>query len=129
MSSESVNPAADEFPHLSDDSHQLDLSTGPTAPGRDRPLSFRWKADYETLACVVELPRCKSRRGERALASIVYDAALSASEDPARRISYSRRKAFYAAARRYHGTDYGYAPSCLPLTHWSLRDCWSIIIR
>jgi hypothetical protein len=42
------------------------------------------------------------------LASIIYDAALSAREDPARRISYSRRKAFYAAAGRYEGTDYGY---------------------
>lgn len=42
------------------------------------------------------------------MASIVYDAALSAREDPQRRISYSRRKAFYAAAGRYEGTDYGY---------------------
>jgi hypothetical protein len=42
------------------------------------------------------------------MASIIYDAALSARENPARRISYSRRKAFYAAAGRYHGTDYGY---------------------
>jgi hypothetical protein len=81
---------------------------GAAAPYRDRPLSFRWKADYETLSRILDLPRCKSRRGERALASIVYDAALSCREDPARRISYSRRKAFYAAAGRYHGTDYGY---------------------
>lgn len=43
-----------------------------------------------------------------AMASIVYDAALSAREDPFRRVSYSRRKAFYAAAARYHGTAYGY---------------------
>lgn len=42
------------------------------------------------------------------MASIIHDAALSARENPARRISYSRRKAFYAAAGRYHGTDYGY---------------------
>ena len=43
-----------------------------------------------------------------AMASIIYDAALSAREDPFRRVSYSRRKAFYAAAGRYHGTAYGY---------------------
>lgn len=75
---------------------------------RDRPLSFTWKADYETLSRSLSLPRCKSRRGERALASIVYDAALSAMDNPQRRISYSRRKSFYSVARRYHGTDYGY---------------------
>lgn len=80
----------------------------PAAAGRDRPLSFRWKADYEALSRVLALPRCRSRRGERALASIVYDAALSCREDPERRISYSRRKTFYAVAGRYHGTDYGY---------------------
>ena len=75
---------------------------------RDRPLSFRWKADYATLSRILDLPVCKSRRGERAMASIVHDAALSARDDPQRRISYSRRKAFYAMAGRYHGTDYGY---------------------
>lgn len=42
------------------------------------------------------------------MASIVYDAALSARENPAMRISYSRRKAYYAMAGRYEGTDYGY---------------------
>ncbi|CAM5368335.1 hypothetical protein ATER59S_01529 [Aquamicrobium terrae] len=42
------------------------------------------------------------------MASIVYDAALTARADPDRRISYSRSKTFYAAAGRYHGTGYGY---------------------
>ncbi|WP_156460072.1 hypothetical protein [Mesorhizobium sp. Root157] len=42
------------------------------------------------------------------MASIVFDAALTARAAPGRRISYSRRKAFYAAAGRYHGTGYGY---------------------
>lgn len=42
------------------------------------------------------------------MASIVYDAVLSARENPERRISYSRRRHFYAAAGRYNGTDYGY---------------------
>jgi hypothetical protein len=57
---------------------------------------------------MMDLPACKSRRGERALASIVHDAARAARENPGRRISYSRRKVFYAAAGRYYGTDYGY---------------------
>jgi hypothetical protein len=57
---------------------------------------------------MLDLPACKSRRGERAMASIVYDAALAARDFPRRRISYSRRKVFYAASDRYHGTDYGY---------------------
>ncbi|TWH28308.1 MULTISPECIES: hypothetical protein [unclassified Aminobacter] len=42
------------------------------------------------------------------MASIIFDAALSAREDSERRISYSRRKAFYSAVGRYNGTDYGY---------------------
>lgn len=75
---------------------------------RDKPLSFHWKADYSALAGVLPLPPCRSGRGEKAMASIVFDAALTARADPGRRISYSRRKAFYAAAGRYHGTGYGY---------------------
>lgn len=75
---------------------------------RDRPLSFHWKVDYAALSGILALPRCRSRKGEQAMASIVYDAALSAREDPAQRISYSRRKAFYAASERYCGTGYGY---------------------
>lgn len=75
---------------------------------RDKPLSFHWKADYSALADVLDLPACRSGRGETAMASIVFDAALTARADPGRRISYSRRKAFYAAAGRYHGTGYGY---------------------
>lgn len=76
--------------------------------GRDKPLSFHWKADYSALAEVLDLPACRSGRGEIAMASIVFDAALTARAEPGRRISYSRRKAFYAAAGRYHGTGYGY---------------------
>lgn len=75
---------------------------------RDKALSFHWKADYSALADVLDLPACRSGRGEKAMASIVFDAALTARADPGRRISYSRRKAFYAAAGRYHGTGYGY---------------------
>lgn len=85
-----------------------DLSRSDIAAGRDRPLSFRWKANYNQLRKDLPLPSCKTRKGERAMASIVVDAALSAAEDPARRISYSRRKDYYLAARRYFGTDYGY---------------------
>jgi len=107
ISVETENYPGDEYPLPDDDDQGSDASTG-VRLGRDRPLSFRWKADYEALARILDLPRCKSRRSERALASIVYDAALSASEDPAQRISYSRRKAYYAAAHSYYGTDYGY---------------------
>lgn len=90
---------------------QLDISASLDgyAPGHtDRPLSFRWKVGYTTLSRILDLPARKSRKAQRAMASIVYDAALSAREDPTMRISYSRRKAFYAAAGRYEGTDYGY---------------------
>lgn len=75
---------------------------------RDRPLSFRWKANYKSLSAILELPRCSSRRAEKAMASIVYDAALAAKEMPFQRTSYSRRKEFYSQAGRYHGTEYGY---------------------
>ena len=75
---------------------------------RDKALSFHWKADYSELADVLDLPPCRSGRGEKAMASIAFDAALTARADPGRRISYSRSKTFYAAAGRYHGTGYGY---------------------
>lgn len=75
---------------------------------RDKPLSFRWKADYRKLSEVIELPSCKSAKAEKALASIVHDAAITANAEPDRRISYSRRKEFYRASDRYLGSDYGY---------------------
>lgn len=102
---------ADRRPPSTRECQQLDMSESLQDWGQghpDRPLSFRWKADYKTLSRMLDLPACKSRRGERAMASIVFDAALSAREDPERRISYSRRKAFYSAVGRYDGTDYGY---------------------
>lgn len=104
-------PPADRCPHPTEKCQQLDISASPeprNSSERDRPLSFRWKADYRTLSEILDLPACKSRRGEKAMASIVHDAALCARENPTRRISYSRRKAFYAAAGRYYGTEYGY---------------------
>lgn len=104
-------PAAAEPSLTQNGCQQLGISEPPQASGidsRDRPLSFRWKADYRTLSGLFDLPACKSKRGEKAMASIIFDAALSAQEDPAKRISYSRRKAFYSAADRYYGTDYGY---------------------
>jgi hypothetical protein len=102
---------ADRRPLTTQKCQQLDISepiAGLESRHRDRPLSFRWQASYETLSRNLKLPMCKSRRGERAMASVVYDAALSARENPERRISYSRRRHFYAAAGRYSGTDYGY---------------------
>ncbi|MGU3401324.1 hypothetical protein ACLBWS_16535 [Brucellaceae bacterium D45D] len=84
-------------------------SESTNSPLRDKALSFRWAADYKKLSEVIELPACRSAKAEKALASILYDAALTARTEPERRISYSRTKDFYRAADRYFGADYGYA--------------------
>jgi hypothetical protein len=77
-------PEADRRPLITQKCQQLDISepiAGPESRHRDRPLSFRWQASYETLSRNLKLPMCKSRRGERAMASVVYDTALSAREN------------------------------------------------
>lgn len=105
-----VNSPTDRRSASTSEQLEMPASQEDWRPGHpDRPLSFRWSADYATLLRTLPLPACRSRRGERAMASIVYDAALSAREDPSRRISYSRRAAFYSAIGRYDGTDYSYA--------------------
>jgi hypothetical protein len=71
---------------------------------RDRPLSFHWHApDLIDLLC---LPRARSHGHELVRASILAEAILG--WESARSVSYSRRKAFYSASRRYRGTAFTY---------------------
>ena len=81
---------------------------------RDKPLSCHWNVKYSALRELVPLlPENLSERMERVVASIVAEAMIVAAAAPSRedcqRISYSRRKTFYAAAKRYMGHDYSYA--------------------
>ena len=72
---------------------------------RDRPLGFRWSADYNALNDLIGLPPCSSNKMERVMASIVVDVILAG---PFQRTSYSRSHEFYSVPDRYRGTDYGY---------------------
>jgi hypothetical protein len=81
---------------------------------RDKPLSCHWNVKYSALREMIPLlPEDLSERMKRVVASIVAYAMIVAAAAPSRevcqRISYSRRKAFYSAAKRYMGHDYSYA--------------------
>ena len=75
---------------------------------RDKPLSFHWWAETREWLERLNLPKPLSASYGRARASILTDMLVHAETYPDRGISYSRRKAFYATATRYCGTDYSY---------------------
>lgn len=77
----------------------------PEQPGRDKPLAFHWRALDPAWTQQFGLPPAPSIRARRAQDAIVLDAILEAA-GAGRWISYSRRWAFYAGKRRYHGTYY-----------------------
>jgi hypothetical protein len=72
---------------------------------RERPLGFRWRANYDTLNELIGLPPCASKKMERVMASIVVDVIKAG---PFERTSYSRSRGFYDVPARYRATDYGY---------------------
>lgn len=72
---------------------------------RDRPLGFRWSADYDALNAVLGLPPCPSKKMERVMASIIVDVMTAG---PFQRTSYSRSRDFYVVPERYRAIDYGY---------------------
>lgn len=74
---------------------------------RDRPLSFHWRTrDFERIHAL-GLHRHVFRKRNSARDAILTEAILA--HDEGRWVSYSRHKAFYTGAQRYHGTDYTYA--------------------
>jgi hypothetical protein len=71
---------------------------------RDRPLTFHWRTRDADLIQALGVSHSANKDFNSARNSILIEAALTSNED--RWVSYSRRKAFYAGLRRYHGTAY-----------------------
>jgi hypothetical protein len=76
---------------------------------RDKPLGFHWHADFGTLADVVPLPWARRPSDRQTMAAIFVDATIEALLGFGRAISYSRRRQWWASARRYLGATYGYS--------------------
>lgn len=68
---------------------------------RDKPLNFRWRSEENWLSSL-PLPAASNVNFEITRTAILLDAVIEAA-GYGRRISYSRRKAFYANRRRYYG--------------------------
>ncbi|MFL5283208.1 MAG: helix-turn-helix domain-containing protein [Rhodopila sp.] len=75
---------------------------------RDKPLGFHWKADFQELTDVVPLPWARRVNDRQTIAAIFLDAMMEA-QGLGRSISYSRRRQWWADARRYLGSTYGYS--------------------
>lgn len=73
----------------------------------DRLLSFHWcTIDFDRIQAL-GLDRHANKQQNAARNSILTEAMLA--YDERRWVSYSRRKAFYVGAKRYHETGYTYA--------------------
>jgi hypothetical protein len=69
------------------------------------PLCFRWRVDRSAIVGL-GLRSAHNDRYEDARTAVLTEAALANEVD--RWVSFSRRKAFYAGRRRYHGTSFTY---------------------
>lgn len=85
---------------------------------RDRPLTFHWRTRDVDLIQALGVSHSTNKDSNAARNSILIEAALTSDED--RWVSYSRRKAFYAGLRRYHGTAYTFT-TVLPAVEESRR--------
>jgi hypothetical protein len=94
--------------------------------GRDRALTFHWKAGDRGWLKALDLPSAGSKKRDEATPSILLEAVLAhASGQPA--VSYSRRRAFYAGLTRYHGTSFTYdtvVPTVDALARLGLLHTW-----
>jgi hypothetical protein len=75
---------------------------------RDRALSFHWNPIDFGIFDRLGLPAPRNRERARARGSILTEAYIIGRAEPHRRISYSRRRDFYADQQRYRGTAYTY---------------------
>ena len=88
---------------MDNDKSEFDLS-GPVGL-RDMPLCFRWKAERSAIAGLC-LPPARDGNHEDARTAVLTQALLA--DEVKRWVSFSRRKAYYAARRRYFGTSFTY---------------------
>lgn len=76
---------------------------------RDHPLTCRWNTDPDALS-PLGLPPLRSKLATMARAQILTEAIVRRRADPGSRISYSRRKEYYAnQAARYRPPTYTYS--------------------
>lgn len=75
-------------------------------PSRHRPLGYSWRVPSDELKAVLDLPKMPTAAGDMVCEAIVADAIASAHLYPGRRISYSRRAAYWAARIRYTGEGF-----------------------
>jgi hypothetical protein len=71
---------------------------------RDMPLCFRWRAKRAIGS--LDLARARNDRYEDARTAVLTQALLASETD--RWVSFSRRRAFYPARKRYNGASFGY---------------------
>jgi len=75
-------------------------------PSRHRPLGYSWRIPSDELKAVLDLPKMPTAAGDLVCEAIVADAIASAHLYPGRRVSYSRRAAYWAARVRYTGPGF-----------------------
>jgi len=90
---------------MHDDKSEFDLFSGPIGFERDMPLCFCWRADRSAIVGL-GLRSTRNDLYEDARTAVLTEAVLANEMD--RWVSFSRRKAFYAGRRRYHGTSFRY---------------------
>ncbi|MBB4283881.1 hypothetical protein GGE43_004773 [Agrobacterium tumefaciens] len=75
-------------------------------PSRHRPLGYSWRIPSDELKAVLDLPKMPTAAGDVVCEAIAADAIVSTHLYPGRRISYSRRAAYWAARVRYTGQGF-----------------------
>jgi hypothetical protein len=74
-------------------------------PERDFPLGFHWSTDQDLIGGL-GLPAARNDHYQEARNAVLTAAYLAGK--PGRWVSYSRRRAFYAARHRYQGLAFTY---------------------
>jgi hypothetical protein len=79
-------------------------------PARHKPLSYHWRVKHEELHDLIpHAPVYKDEGLQAASDSMLCDLIqVARSKTPDRRISYSRRMAWYSNGDRYRGSEYTY---------------------
>jgi hypothetical protein len=74
----------------------------------DHPLSCNWRPTDPDAFAVLNLPPTRSKAAAITRTQIIAEAFVVGRADPGAWISYSRRRAFYAARQRYWPVPYSY---------------------
>jgi hypothetical protein len=78
------------------------------ADSRDHPLSCNWRPTDPDAFAILNLPPTRSKAAAIARTQMIAEAFVVGRADPGAWISYSRRRAFYAARQRYWPVPYSH---------------------